>query len=112
MGADDRREHGATFTAWCIPTERCATQYRRRHSGLLPQARGDIVPPNVDKEGEATRTLRLASEWLTSDAPAYAAGLQILERLAICWKRANSSPCATRQASKRWRSPTNRCAPS
>ncbi|MFN8565814.1 MAG: hypothetical protein U0703_30210, partial [Anaerolineae bacterium] len=50
--------------------------------GFFRRRAGDIVPPNVDKEGEATRTLRLASEWLTSDAPAYAAGLQILERLA------------------------------
>ncbi len=50
--------------------------------GFFRKRSGDIVLPNVDKEGEATRTLWLAEAWLKDEAAAYADGLQLLERLA------------------------------
>ncbi|MCC6801406.1 MAG: hypothetical protein IT319_00875 [Anaerolineae bacterium] len=50
--------------------------------GFFRKRAGEIVPPNIDKEGEATRTCQLARAWLESDAADYTDGLEILERLA------------------------------
>jgi len=47
--------------------------------GFFRKRSGDIVPPNVDKEGAATRTLSRASEWLGAPDADYAEGLAILE---------------------------------
>lgn len=50
--------------------------------GFFRRRSGEIIPPNVDKEGEATRTLNLARAWLERETADFAEGLQILERLA------------------------------
>ena len=50
--------------------------------GFFRKRTGEIIPPNIDKEGEAKRTCSVAREWLENDAATYADGLMILERLA------------------------------
>lgn len=47
--------------------------------GFFRKRSGDIVPPNVDKEGAATRALAAADAWLGSANGDYAQGWSILE---------------------------------
>jgi len=50
--------------------------------GFFRKRSGEIVPPNVDKEGTATRVLQRSDEWLGSASADYAEGLEILEIMA------------------------------
>lgn len=79
IGASMWRDiHGVVYPDGTVRDPGIAAAIR----GFFRKRTGEIIQPNIDKEGEATRTLRLAGEWLERDAAEYADGLQILERLA------------------------------
>ncbi|MCE7987060.1 MAG: hypothetical protein DYG89_38295 [Caldilinea sp. CFX5] len=50
--------------------------------GFFRKRSGALVPPNVDKEGAATRVLTQSQAWLGSAAGDYAEGLHLLETIA------------------------------
>ncbi len=50
--------------------------------GFFRKRSGEIVPPNVDKEGAATRVLAQGQSWLGNGATDYAEGLRLLETMA------------------------------
>jgi len=50
--------------------------------GFFRKRSGEIVPPNVDKEGAATRVLAQAQIWLGGGTTDYAEGLRLLETMA------------------------------
>lgn len=73
-----RNIHGVVYPDGTVRDPSIAAAIR----GFFRRRTGERVAPNVDKEGEATRTLEHASIWLAGDATHYADGLSILERLA------------------------------
>ena len=50
--------------------------------GFFRKRHGSVIPPNVDKEGAATRITADASAWLNDGPQDYGDGLRVAERLA------------------------------
>ena len=50
--------------------------------GFFRKRSGEIIPPNVDKEGAVSRVRAQAKNWLGSGATDYAEGLRLLETIA------------------------------
>lgn len=80
IGASMWRDiHGVVYPDGTVRDPSIAAAIR----GFFRNRTGEIIPPNINKEGEAVRTLHLAKQWLAQgDTANYGAGLQILERLA------------------------------
>lgn len=52
--------------------------------GFFRKRQGEVVAPDVDREGAATRVSNEAHAWLGDGGAGFAEGMQILERMANC----------------------------